>query len=171
MQLGIVRRIDELGRIVIPKEMRRSMRLEVGDEMEIFSDGEMLSLKRASGLSGNIKGIKTLTLALAKNTDADVIVSDLNYVLVCEGKNKKRYSGGRMSDALCEIVRARKAQVLHGDELKNAINCECCYLVLEPIFVGGDLVGSIMLMLDCLPSDIARAYLNFCATLIGSTLG
>ena len=43
--VGIVRRIDELGRIVIPKEMRKTMRLQVGDEMEISANDEGLTLK------------------------------------------------------------------------------------------------------------------------------
>ena len=46
MAVGIVRRIDELGRIVIPKEMRKTMRLQVGDEMEISANDEGLTLKR-----------------------------------------------------------------------------------------------------------------------------
>ena len=45
---GIVRRIDELGRIVIPKELRRSMRLHVGDELEIAKDGDFMTMKKYS---------------------------------------------------------------------------------------------------------------------------
>lgn len=50
---GIVRRMDELGRIVIPKELRRTMRLREGDEMEIFRRGKVLSCASIRGLTGS----------------------------------------------------------------------------------------------------------------------
>ena len=57
MASGIVRRIDELGRIVIPKEMRKTMRLQVGDEMEITSSGDTLTLRRYSGFQSVLSEI------------------------------------------------------------------------------------------------------------------
>lgn len=174
MQLGIVRRIDELGRIVIPKEMRRAMRLEVGDEMQISSDGETLSIKRASGFSANIKTLKAIAAQLCKATEADTAVSDCNSVLACEGKNKRRYSNAVLSAELVEIIRKRKSEIIHGEQLRHAlvgVECEGCYAVVEPIVINGDIAGAIVLLLDCLPSDVARAYVHFCAELIAAALG
>lgn len=170
---GIVRRLDELGRIVIPKEMRRTMRLNVGDEMEISSNGETLSLKRAGGLLSNINMLKALARELACATEADVCIVDCNSVIVSEGQCKKRYANAKLSSNLIEVVRSRKVDILHGDIMKNAlekVECSGCYLVVEPIVVGGDLLGGILLFLNCLPSDVARAYLHFCTTLICAVL-
>ena len=60
---GIVRRIDELGRIVIPKELRKTMRLKVGDEMEILSTSEGLTLKKFNAYDG----FKNLASSVAKS--------------------------------------------------------------------------------------------------------
>lgn len=171
--MGIVRRIDELGRIVIPKEMRRTMRLNVGDEMEISSNGETLSLKRAGGFLSNVNVFKSIADALASATEADVCVVDCNSVIVSSGENKKRYANARLSSNLVDVIHGRKVEILHGDILKNAfekVECNGCYLVVEPVIVSGDLCGGIMLFLSCLPSDVARAYLHFCTNLVCAVL-
>ena len=95
MQAGIVRRIDELGRIVIPKEMRRTMRLQVGDEMEICSDGENITLKRYSGFQSVLSEVKGIAKSLCEYTEADVLFVSCGRVIVSEGANKKHYQGDR----------------------------------------------------------------------------
>lgn len=74
MASGIVRRIDELGRIVIPKEMRKTMRLQVGDEMEITSSGDTLTLRRYSGFQSVLSEAKSVARELGKAVDADVLL-------------------------------------------------------------------------------------------------
>lgn len=74
MAVGIVRRIDELGRIVIPKEMRKTMRLQVGDEMEISANDEGLTLKRYTGFQSVLPSLKALAKTLASATGKDVLI-------------------------------------------------------------------------------------------------
>lgn len=170
---GIVRRLDELGRIVIPKDMRKSMRLEVGDEMQIVSDGETLSIKRMSGLLANKKMLKAIARVLCDATEANVCVCDTHKVVACEGKNKRYYQEASLQEKFADVMHARRVEILHGDELKEVFcgkECVCCYAIIQPIVAGGDLLGGIILLLDCLPSDIARAYMRFCAELIGAVL-
>lgn len=170
---GIVRRLDELGRIVIPKEMRKSMRLEVGDEMQIVSDGETLSIKRMSGLLANKKMLKAIARVLCDEIEADVCVCDTHKVVACDGKRKKQYQEASLQEKFVDGMRARRVEILHGDELKEMFcgkECICCYAIMQPIVAGGDLLGGILLFLDCLPSDVARAYVRFCAELIGTVL-
>ncbi len=173
MATGIVRRIDELGRIVIPKEMRRTMRLQVGDEMEISSSGDALVLRKYGGFESVIALVKSVAKSLSRATRADVIFASADCVAVAEGKNKRHYDGARFSDAFVERLRERSESIFHGDDLKGMFQdreCLCAYVVVMPIIVGGDFVGNAMLMLDCLPSDVARAYLNFCVELIEASL-
>lgn len=170
---GIVRRLDELGRIVIPKEMRKSMRLEVGDEMQIVSDGETLSIKRMSGLLANKKMLKAIARVLCDEIEADVCICDTHKAVACDGKRKKYYQEASLQEKFVDVMRARRVEILHGDELKEMFcgkECVCCYAIMQPIVAGGDLLGGILLFLDCLPSDVARAYVRFCAELIGTVL-
>ena len=170
---GIVRRIDELGRIVIPKEMRRTMHLKEGDEMEILSSGDELTLRKYSSFESVLPIIRSTAKLLSKATDATVLFVDTSAVTVAEGKNRKEYQGLELSDSFANVVRARRTEVLHGDDLKDMFyerDASCAYCVLEPVVVGGDLMGAALMLLDGLPSDIARAYLHFCVELIASAL-
>lgn len=170
---GIVRRIDELGRIVIPKELRRTMRLSVGDEMEILSNGENVILKKYNKYESIKEVVRAVAKSLARATDADVVVVDLTSVVISLGKHKRKLEGLKMGGELEKAVSARRETILHGDDLKDVFensNCDCCYLVFEPITQNGDNFGGMALLLDTLPSDIARAYLKFCTELIGASL-
>lgn len=173
MQAGIVRRIDELGRIVIPKEMRRTMRLQVGDEMEICSDGENITLKRYSGFQSVLSEVKGIAKSLCEYTEADVLFVSCGRVIVSEGANKKHYQGAIVSEKFGKIAAERNVVILHGDDLNGLFDDRsalCCYCVVEPIVVHGDVIGAAALMLDGLPSDVARAYLHFCAELVARSL-
>ena len=173
MSAGIVRRIDELGRIVIPKEMRRTMRLKEGDEMEIAADGDAITLRKYSGFESVLAAAKAVSKLLADSLDADVLFVSPECVAVAEGKNRKKYAGATLTDGFQSKVRARKEAILHGEQLKDLFegrDVDAAYLVLEPVVVNGDLVGGAALLLSTMPSDIARAYLHFCAELIEAAL-
>ena len=137
---GIVRRIDELGRIVIPKEMRRTMHLKEGDEMEILSSGDALTLRKYSSFESVLPIIRSAAKLLAKATDSNVLFVNTTEVTVAEGKNKKKCLSSEDST------------------------------YFEPVIVGGDLIGGAALLLDGEPSEVARAYLNFCVELICAAL-
>lgn len=173
MASGIVRRIDELGRIVIPKEMRKTMRLHVGDEMEISSNGDVLTLKRYGGFQNAKTMLKSLARALCKATDADVLIIGANDVEIAEGKSKKQYENAHITDSFAKFLRERNDAVLHGDELCHVFEdrqCACAFMLVSPLVIGGDYVGACLLLLDALPSDVARAYLDFCVKLIEASL-
>lgn len=170
---GIVRRIDELGRIVIPKEMRRTMHLKEGDEMEILSSGDALTLRKYSSFESVLPIIKSTAKLLAKATDSSVLFVDTSTVTVAEGKDRRHYQSARLSEAFADKVRERRTEVLNGERVKGMFSdCEanCEYCVIEPVVVGGDLMGAAILMLDKAPSDIDRSYLHFCVELISSAL-
>ncbi|MBQ3755312.1 MAG: AbrB/MazE/SpoVT family DNA-binding domain-containing protein [Clostridia bacterium] len=170
---GIVRRIDELGRIVIPKELRKTMRLKVGDEMEILSTAEGLTLKKFNAYEGFKNVASSVAKSLAGYVEADVIIVDSSQVVVAEGANKRNYFGAMVGGELLQAVDNRRSSVLHGDDLKGVfenVKCDCCYLVFEPIVSNGDSYGGMAILLCSLPSDVARAYLKFCTDLIVAML-
>ena len=170
---GIVRRIDELGRIVIPKEMRRTMHLKEGDEMEILSNGDALTLRKYSSFESVLPIIKSTAKLLAKATDATVLFVDTSAVTVAEGRNKRAYQSAELSDGFSNTVRARRSEIIKGEGLREIFfdrDAECKYCVLEPVIVGGDLMGAALLLLETEPSDVTRGYMNFCVELIASAL-
>ena len=103
---GIVRRIDDLGRVVIPKEIRRTLRIREGDPLEIFTDreGEVI-LKKYSPIGELGLFAKQYAESLAQTTGLMVCVSDRDTVIAAAGGAKKDYLGKPISKQL-EIGRA-----------------------------------------------------------------
>lgn len=170
---GIVRRLDELGRIVIPKELRRTLRLNVGDEIEIVSSKEYLVLRKFSSI--NIIGdeAKSIAKMLSSSTGADVLMISCGEVKICEGDNRRKFLGQKLNPSAFKHVESRKESILHADEISNffeSVPCEYCYAVCMPIISNSDLIGSVVLLLNTLPSDIARAYLGFCTELLSTII-
>lgn len=173
MSSGTIRRIDELGRIVIPKEIRRGMHINVGDEMEIARSGDTLEIKKHSRFEEQKEVVLATAKLLARETGSKVLVVDLQKVVLDAGGDKKKYQGKVLAGSLAKAVSSRRAEVIHGDDLRGVFedgDADCDYLVFEPIEACGDSFGGMALLLKTLPSDVARAYLAFCTKLIGAAL-
>ena len=105
---GIVRRIDDLGRVVVPKEIRRTLRIREGDPMEIFTnrDGEVI-LKKYSPIGEIDAFAKQYAESLAAVSGCYVVISDRDQVIAVSGGVKKEYIGRRISHELEEIMEQR----------------------------------------------------------------
>ncbi len=171
---GIVRRIDELGRIVIPKEIRRTMRLSVGDEMEILSSGDQLTLKRRGGFESVSQIAKALSKLLAESALCDVVIFDTHYVTQSEGNEKKLYKEAKLAEPFQARLAKRKKEVIVGEDMASIFdNVEIVgeHFAYEPICSNGDLVGGIALILQADPSENELCHLNFCARTLEASLG
>ena len=113
---GIVRRIDDLGRIVIPKEIRRTMRIREGDPMEIFTsrEGEIL-LKKYSPVGELGEFAAELAESIAQTTGELVCVTDRDYVIAAAGTGKKEYEGKILDMNFQSAIDKRMNQVLSGE--------------------------------------------------------
>ena len=78
---GIVRRIDDLGRVVIPKEIRRTLRIKEGDSLEIFTDRESLVLQKYSPIKSIEANAQTVADGLYELTQKQCVVCDNDRVL------------------------------------------------------------------------------------------
>ena len=98
---GIVRRIDDLGRVVIPKEIRRTLRIREGDPLEIFvdSDGEVI-LKKYSPISELSDFAKEYAEALYDSLGSSVLISDRDAVITLAGGSKKEYFNKNISELI-----------------------------------------------------------------------
>ena len=102
---GIVRRIDDLGRVVIPKEIRRTLRIREGDPLEIFTDreGEVI-LKKYSPIGELGTLAKMYAESLAQTLDCTVCITDTDQVVAVSGSGKKdlqdQFIGKEMENVL-----------------------------------------------------------------------
>lgn len=145
---GIVRRIDELGRVVIPKELRRTMHIKEGEEMEVFvAPDDTLVLKKYSALKALSDFSKEYADILYKHTGHNCLVCDNDVFISC-ATDKNLYEGKRISKALENFLNARKASYIRSNEVFSLANEGMDYkdMAIAPLIVNGDVMGGIMLV-------------------------
>ena len=106
---GIVRRIDDLGRVVVPKEIRRTLRIREGDPLEIFTDreGEII-LKKYSPIGELGTFAKQYAESLAQTTGHMICVTDRDSIIAPAGGAKKDYYGKSISPQLEQLIQERE---------------------------------------------------------------
>ena len=110
---GIVRRIDDLGRVVIPKEIRRTLRIREGDPLEIFTDRDGgVILKKYSPIGELTDFSKEYAEALQQSTGHIILISDNDAFISVSGTSKKEFLERKISDELEDIMDKRKSVVL-----------------------------------------------------------
>ena len=106
---GIVRRIDDLGRVVIPKEIRRTMRIREGDPLEIYTsrEGEVI-FKKYSLLGGVEDFAGQLCETMSRSTGCICAVTDRDTVIAVAGGGKRELLGKRITPELEQIMEGRR---------------------------------------------------------------
>lgn len=148
---GIVRRIDDLGRVVIPKEIRRTLRIREGDPLEIFTDreGEII-LKKYSPIGELGTFAKEYADSLGQVAGVMVCICDRDAVIAAAGGAKKDYLGKSISPGLEKLIEARENQqtetgdkklvrIVEDDPEEPAAETIC------PIIAEGDAIGAVLL--------------------------
>lgn len=149
---GIVRRIDDLGRVVIPKEIRRTLRIKEGTPLEIFTDreGEII-LKKYSPIGELSIFAREYAEALAQTTGLVACITDHDQVVAAAGQGSKDYAGKEISRALEETITARENLCLNCNEKGRVPVVEGqdevhFAQVVQPIICAGDAIGAVILM-------------------------
>ncbi|MGO4901090.1 stage V sporulation protein T [Bacillus sp. GM2] len=146
---GIVRRIDDLGRVVIPKEIRRTLRIREGDPLEIFvdRDGEVI-LKKYSPISELGDFAKEYADALYDSMGHSVLICDRDVYIAVSGGSKKDYLNKSISD-MVEKAMDQRTSVLEGDaktiQLIDGIDEEVASYTVGPIVANGDPIGAVVI--------------------------
>lgn len=151
-ETGIVRRIDDLGRVVIPKEIRRTLRIKEGTPLEIFTDreGEVI-LKKYSPIGELSIFAKEYAEALSQTTGLVSCITDHDQVVAAAGTGSKEYNGKEISKELEETITAREGKCLNANEKGKIPVIEDQRDVpyaqtIQPIICAGDAIGSVILM-------------------------
>lgn len=145
---GIVRRIDDLGRVVIPKEIRRTMRIREGDPLEIYTaNGGEVIFKKYSPM-GEMAGFATeYADALSLDTKLAVIICDRDRCIAASNISKKDVLEKRISPELEEIMENRRRAVFEGEKSVIALeDVENQICVAVPIVTAGDISGAVVLL-------------------------
>lgn len=150
---GIVRRIDDLGRVVIPKEIRRTLRIREGDPLEIFTDREGgVILKKYSPIGELTDFSKEYAESLQQSIGHVILIADNDAFISVSGTSKKEFIEKKISDELEKIMENRKAVILgnegtktiplHTDDDESKYSCQ----VVAPIVAEGDAIGSVIIV-------------------------
>ena len=145
---GIIRRIDDLGRVVIPKEIRKNLRIKEGDNLEIFVVNEDIILKKYSMMNKINDLAQELTDAIYTFTKHNVFITDTDSVIAASGKLKKDYINKNISSYIEKSIKRRdKLLENHFKELNFVIDesIECSY-ILSTILVNGEAAGMIVII-------------------------
>lgn len=148
---GIVRRIDDLGRVVIPKEIRRTLRIRESDPLEIFTDreGEII-LKKYSPIGELGSFANEYAEAMATATGQSVYITDRDHVIAAAGGIHKEAIGTPVTGQLEEIMNEREcvvtdAKVRRQIKITNEDAGAALSQVISPILCEGDVIGSVIL--------------------------
>ena len=151
---GVVRRIDDLGRVVIPKEIRRTLRIKEGDPLEIFTDkeGEVI-LKKYSPIGELSEFATEYAETLSKTTGHIACITDKDTVIAVSGGSKKEYLEQGISEELEKIMDEKEnynskenndtaIPITKNDNNQRKNNAQVVY----PIIADGDAIGTVILL-------------------------
>lgn len=152
---GIVRRIDDLGRVVIPKEIRRTLRIREGDPLEIFvdRDGEII-LKKYSPIGELGDFAKEYVDSLYEATGHIAFISDRDTVIAVAGAPKKEFLNQPVGRLAEQAMEDRKGVVLNAEPGATCASCavghpegDCRFTaqVIAPIIADGHPIGTVVL--------------------------
>lgn len=153
---GIVRRIDDLGRVVIPKEIRRTLRIREGDPLEIFvdRDGEVI-LKKYSPIGELGDFAREYADSLYEATGHIACIADRDTIIAISGAPKKEFLNKPVSLAVEKIMEERKSVIINAPGKESLCkeclvdeDSDCKYTaeVIAAIVSGGDPIGAVMLI-------------------------
>ena len=166
---GVVRRIDELGRIVIPKEIRKTLRIKEGENLEIFiDDKENIVLKKYSLMNKIEDFAQELTDSINSFLKHNIIITDNDSIIASSGKYKKKYINKSISSSL-ENMLFRREKSLESHNKKLSIvddeEIEVTYAT-STIISNGDVEGLVIIfddeaLIDDIDFQICQIVSNF----------
>ena len=148
MSTGIVRRIDELGRIVIPKEIRKNLRIKNGDNLEIIVNGEDITLRKYSQIENVTDMAQLYAESFYHVLKYNIIVTDTDKVVACAGNLQRKYLNMDVSESILSMIMRRDNYV---EKKKNTLEIspgmsEYGYYMVATINHNGDSIGSVIIL-------------------------
>ncbi len=175
---GIVRRIDDLGRVVIPKEIRRTMRIREGDPLEIYTDreGEVI-FKKYSPIGDLVSFASQYAETLYKTCGMSVIITDKDVIIASAGLPKKDYADKKLSEEIEKLMERRSLYVSEDNASRISALSDGGHHVscAMPIVSDGDIIGLVASLYGgeasvSITRDVETKLIQTAATFIGKHL-
>ena len=178
---GVVRRIDDLGRVVIPKEIRKTLRIKEGDPLEIFTDREgQVILKKYSPIGELSEFAIGYAETLSKTTGHIACITDKDTIIAVSGGSKKEFLEQDVSQELEQLMEDKEVytskdnkdmsmSITKNDNGQRQYNSQVVY----PIISNGDTIGSVILMskdANVKMTDVEKKVAQSAATFLGSQM-
>ena len=178
---GVVRRIDDLGRVVIPKEIRKTLRIKEGDPLEIFTDREgQVILKKYSPIGELSEFAIGYAETLSKTTGHIACITDKDSIIAVSGGSKKEFLEQDVSQELEQLMEDKEVYtsnenrneampITKNDNQQRKYNSQVVY----PIISNGDTIGTVILMAkdqNTKMSDIEKKVAQSAATFLGTQM-
>ena len=142
---GIVRRIDDLGRVVIPKEIRRTMRIREGDPLEIYTDrdGEVI-FKKYSPIGELSQFASQYAETLNKTCGLAVVICDRDTVVASAGVPRREYADKKLTEEFETIMENRQLYADNGSDNVTVADGSTHFVrCAMPIITDGDITGCV----------------------------
>ncbi len=178
---GVVRRIDDLGRVVIPKEIRKTLRIKEGDPLEIFTDREgQVILKKYSPIGELSEFAIGYAETLSKTTGHIACITDKDTIIAVSGGSKKEFLEQDVSQELEQLMEDKEIYtskenkdlampITKNDNQARRYNSQVVY----PIVSNGDTIGTVILLakdVNTKITDIEKKVAQSAATFLGSQM-
>lgn len=174
---GIVRRVDDLGRIVIPKEIRRTLKIREGDPLEIYTEKDGGVIFRKYSPMGDLQDFAAqICESIGTNTGRIAAVADRDSIIALSGAPKRELMDKPNSQELDKLMEARKNyRYVAGEQRLRATESTDKYHVgaASPILSQGDLMGCVMLLMnenDKAPEEGEHCLIRTVATFLGKQM-
>ena len=161
---GVVRRIDELGRIVVPKEVRRTMRIKEGESLEIFiEDTDKIVLKKYSPVENANDFVNEFVDSIYSSNHKDIVITDNEKIIAVAGNYRKDIIGKRITLRLEDKIQKRNTQIIESsDKLEICENTDMLKpAVIKPINVYGDITGCVIVSSDADTGEVEKSLAEF----------
>ncbi len=135
---GIVRRVDDLGRIVIPKEIRSNLRIKSGECLEIYTVDDKIFLKKQDMISKYTDYFEKMLEAFSKTLKINILLTDTDKVIFSLGEGSSIYLNKELDNTIYNIILERNQKKLDNVQFFG----DKSNILIQPLVVGGDVIGS-----------------------------
>lgn len=135
---GIVRRVDDLGRIVIPKEIRSNLRIKSGECLEIYTVDDKIFLKKQDMISKYTDYFEKMLEAFSKTLKINILLTDTDKVIFSLGEGSSIYLNKELDNTIYNIILERDRKKLDDVQFFG----DKSNILIQPLVVGGDVIGS-----------------------------
>lgn len=156
-ETGVVRRIDDLGRIVIPKEIRKSLKIREGDSLEIFVEDNKVYLEKHSHIGEMLEIAKHYANAIYNQFKIDMIITDMERVIASNSRLENKMLDKMLDDEIINLIESKMSHEITNIEALDLTNK---FIYVNPIVAYGDLMGAVILIKDSIITNEEKKNAN-----------